>query len=242
MTLAALVAVIAVAALVQVVSGFGFALVAAPVLVAVTGPLTSVSILAVLGTLTSVVTLAAGRERPQPARRTAATLVAWAIPGTAVGVLVVSGLPEDPIRLAIGLLVLAVLVGRLRGDRPRRAGAGGRLGRALAGLTAGAMTTSTGLNGPPLVLHLTALDVEARAARDTLAVCFIALDVLGVVALAIAGELRLPTETLALPAAAIVGGLTGHRIFDRLDEPRRRAAVTAILVASAATAIASALT
>ena len=62
MTLAVLCLAIAVAAAIQIVSGFGFALVSAPLLVTVTDPVTSVSILAVLGTAISALALLTGRE------------------------------------------------------------------------------------------------------------------------------------------------------------------------------------
>jgi uncharacterized membrane protein YfcA len=241
-TFAVIAFAVAVAAVVQVVSGFGFALVAAPVLVALTDPVTSVGILGVLGTLASLVTLGAGRERPQVLARTGGALVAWALPGLVLGVVLVSRLPEDVIRAAVGVLVLAALVQRrvtaARTAAPRPSS---RVGLAAAGATAGALTTTTGLNGPPLVVYLTSREVSPREARDTLAVIFVVLGLLALVALAVAGELELPLEVLALPPAVIAGGLLGHRIFDRMAEHHRHRAVTVLLLASAATALGSAL-
>jgi uncharacterized membrane protein YfcA len=238
-TLTALVLAILVAAVVQVVSGFGFALVAAPVLVAVTDPVTSVSILAVLGTLVSAFVLTTGRERPQVLGRTTAALLAWAAPGLVAGALVVSRLPEDVVRAAVGVLVLAALA-----QRHLLAGGGGRVGAAglaAAGLTSGALTTSTGLNGPPLVLYLTARSTPPRPMRDTLALLFFILGLAAIVALAAAGNLVLPTETIALPFACLVGAVIGHRIFDRLGPQAVGRVVTATLVAAALTALGAAV-
>ena len=238
MTVAALCLAIALAAAVQVVSGFGFALVAAPALVALTDPITSVSIISVLGVVVSTVTLAAGRRRPVIQGSTSATLVATALPGLVLGVVLLTRLPEDVVRAIIGAIVLAALVQRHRGTgRDREQTRPSKPVLAALGVTAGALTTSTGLNGPPMAAVLAAHETPSREARDTLAVVFVALGLLGTAALAISGNFTLPTEALALPPAALVGGVAGHRVFDRLAEGHRRAAVTALLLAAAATAI-----
>ena len=234
MTLAALLLAIAVAAAVQVVSGFGFALVAAPVLVTVTDPITSVSILAVVGAIVSALTLTTTREPREILGRQAALLLAWAVPGIVAGALLVSRIEEDAVRVAVGVLVLAALAQRARSSKIH-------VPLPVAGLFSGAMTTSTALNGPPLVLYLTARDTPARATRDTLALLFVVLDLVGVAALAATGNLHLPTETLALPVAGLLGVLIGQRIFDRMTEPQLQRVITGTLVVSACVALSSPL-
>jgi uncharacterized membrane protein YfcA len=242
-TLAVLCLAIATAAAVQLVSGFGFALVAAPVLIAVTDPVASVSVLAVLGTAVSGLTLATGRGPREVLWRESAGLLAWAAPGLVVGALLVDRLPADAVRAAVGVLVLGALAQRrLRArsrSRPRRGG--GTAGLAAAGLTAGAMSTSTALNGPPLVVYLTAHGTPPRAARDTLALLFVVLGVAAIATLAAAGNLELPAETAALPVAALAGVVLGHRVFDRMSDPAREAAITAMLVVAACTALGAAV-
>lgn len=239
MTLAVLCLAIAVAAAIQIVSGFGFALVSAPLLVTVTDPVTSVSILAVLGTAISALALLTGREPLEVRRRECGLLLAWSAPGIVAGALVVDRLPDDAVRAAIGVLVLAALAQRHVLPGARRGG--GPVGLAAAGLTSGAMTTSTALNGPPLVLLLTARGVPPRATRDTLAVLFAVMGLAAVAALAAAGALQLPTDTAALPVAALAGVLAGHRIFDRMSDAAREGAITAMLVLAALTALGAAL-
>lgn len=245
MTLAVLCLAIAVAAAVQLVSGFGFALVAAPVLIAVTDPVASVSVLAVLGTAVSGLTLATGRGPREVLWHQSAGLLAWSVPGLVGGALLVDRLPADAVRAAVGVLVLGALAQRRLRSRSaapsRRLRRGGTAGLAAAGLTAGAMSTSTGLNGPPLVVYLTALGTPPRAARDTLAVLFVVLGGAAIGTLAAAGNLELPTETAALPLAALAGVVLGHRVFDRMGDPSREAAITAMLVVAALTALGAAV-
>lgn len=115
------------------------------------------------------------------------------------------------------------------------------MGLAAAGLTAGAMSTSTALNGPPLVLYLTARGTPPRAARDTLALLFVVMGAAAITTLAAAGNLELPTEAVALPVAALAGVLLGHRVFDRLSDRARGHAITGMLVLAALTALGAAV-
>jgi uncharacterized membrane protein YfcA len=238
--------VVALASAVQVASGFGFALVAAPVLVAVTDPVTSVSVMAIIGTLVNVLTLVAGR-RPQFVPRECATLVAWALPGLVAGVWLVRGLPADAVRAAVGFIVLAALVQRAvlagsdRAARPAGHDARRPWAAAAAGGAAGALSTSTGLSGPPLVLYVTAHGLPPRAARDTLAVVFLVLGVLSIALLIASGTLRLPAITAVLPLAAGAGALAGHYAFERLPERAFGRLTIALLVAAALTALITAV-
>jgi hypothetical protein len=239
--LLAIAAAIALASGLQVVTGFGFSLICAPVLVAVTDPVTSVSILAVVGTLNNALTLVTGRRRPEVLRRDSVALVAWALPGLVLGAYGVSRLPADAVRAAIGVLVLAALAQRhLMRVRPATS-LPRRWAAAIAGGTAGALSTSTGLSGPPLVLYFTARGTTPRLARDTLAVVFLLMGVLGLIALTATGTLTVPAETALLPLAALAGTLLGHRIFDRLLERTHGRIVTAMLVLAALTALVSAV-
>jgi uncharacterized membrane protein YfcA len=220
----------------------------------VTDPVTSVSVLAVVGAFTNLMTLVAGGRRPEVLGGEAAWLVAWALPGLALGTWLVTRLPSDAIRVAVGVLVFAALLQRSAwwAGRSGRlsdvvAGSGpashpaGRGARAAAGVASGALSTSTGLSGPPLVLYFTSAQLAPRLVRDTLAAIFLALGVLTTTTLAVSGELTLPAVTALLPFAAIAGAVLGHRIFDRLPSGGHARIVTALLVASALVALGSAL-
>nr|MBA3328884.1 sulfite exporter TauE/SafE family protein [Solirubrobacterales bacterium] len=69
----------------QSATGFGFALVSAPLLFAVLGPKPAVSAAIVLGLEVNLLTLASERRVPAVLHGEAARLVAWAVPGLAVG-------------------------------------------------------------------------------------------------------------------------------------------------------------
>ena len=95
----AAVGVVAGAAL-QSATGFGFSLVAAPLLFAAVGPAEAVGALIVVGMFTSVLTIATEGRRPEPLRREALLLLGWALPGALVGVAGHSPMPQPAIAAA----------------------------------------------------------------------------------------------------------------------------------------------
>ena len=232
------------AAVLQSVTGFGFALVAAPALVAAHGAQASVSLIAVLGPLVCLLALTTEGRRPAVDVDAAWALGLWALPGLAAGVLLLDRLPERGIKAAVGLVVLAAVALRQRDLRgpatPDRVTP--RDGRTIAtGLASGALTTTVGINGPPLVLRLLRAGAPALVARDTLAALFVGLGAVALVSLAIGGLLDLPASTPTLALAAVAGQVAGRPLLARLHPEQHQALVTALLVLAGIGALASAL-
>jgi len=203
---------VAAGALLQSATGFGFSLVAAPLVFAAIEPEQAVGLLIVLGTEVNVLTLASERRTPQPLWRRCAVLLAWAAPGALLGVVVLKALPPVGLQVAVTLGVLGTLAARHAAGRHLRVPAW------LAGFSAGALTTSTTTAGPPMLLHLLGGGVTPEQVRDTLTVSFLGLSVLGVIALAVTGTPAVPDALLVaalLPAVAL-GHLIGRRVFARL--------------------------
>jgi uncharacterized membrane protein YfcA len=218
-------------AVVHGATGFGFALVAAPVLVAVLGPREAVGAVMVLAVVLNAATL---RRRPQVLAREAAGLLAWALPGLALGAVAFAALPEDALAAVVCVAVLAgVAARRLPDARPWPVPA--------SGLAAGALTTSTGTNGPPLVLALLGRGARPEQVRDTLAVMFLVLGVAGAIVLLAAGELVLPGALATLVVALLAGQEAGRRLFARLDARRYEAVLLVVLAGAAVASGASAV-
>ena len=232
-----------VGATVQAAAGFGLALIAGPALVAVLDPTEAVTTLMVLATTTTLLLLLV-RRGPRPAVRWADVRVVTlaAVPGVLTGVLVLAVVSKTVLQLAVGVGVLAAVgLQVLRRPVPGRTTASWwtTLG---VGLTAGVLTTTTGTNGPPLVLWLERRQAPPAEMRDTLAVLFLALNLLGAAVLAASGRaaqaLR-PEVVLVLLAAAVVGHVVGRRLFHLLDVRRFRAAgLTLSALAGAASIVA----
>ena len=86
MLVAAACAGVVAGAMLQAATGFGFSLVAAPLLFAAIGPEPAVVLLLVLGLEVNLLTLGTERRRPRPLHPSTAIMLAWAIPGSLAGV------------------------------------------------------------------------------------------------------------------------------------------------------------
>jgi uncharacterized membrane protein YfcA len=219
----------------QSATGFGFALVAAPILFALVGPQEAISAGVLLALLLNALTLATERRRPAVLWRAAAALVAWSLPGLALGALALRELPERPLSVLVALAVLAALALRVRS---RGVAAGPRRWHGpVAGMASGALATSTSLSGPPLVFCLLARGTAPAAMRDTLAAIFVAEAVLSFPALLATGTFALPGGVWALLAAGLAGQLLGRRAFAWLHGERYERAVLALLAVTALVAL-----
>src|SRR5829696_8905788 len=164
--------------------GFGFALVAAPLLFAAASPPQAVGLMILLGVEVGLLTLLTERRRPQPVWRDVLTVVAWSLPGALAGVAVLRALDELALQLLVTAGVLLALAVNLRAERRARGtvppppGATGTVpvawwARPAAGLASGALNTSTSTGGPPVVLLMMARGLRPEVVRDTLTTSFV---------------------------------------------------------------------
>jgi uncharacterized membrane protein YfcA len=232
---------VAAGAALQSATGFGFSIVAAPLVFAVVEPEEAVGLMIVLGSLVNVLTLASERRRPRPVLRECAVLLAFALPGAVAGVAVLRALDPVALQAAVSAGVIATLAARrLARGRPAPAWAG-----PAAGLAAGGLTTSTTTAGPPLIAYLLGRRLEPAQMRDTMTVCFLGLSVVAVIALWATGTRgAVPDAGLVAVLVPVVaaGHLAGRRLFAALVRSSRYEAVlTAVLMASVGAGVAVAV-
>jgi len=228
---------------VQGVYGFGFALVAAPLLAAVLQPQEAVALLAVAGIAVSGTVLLAA-PRSATGDEAARAVLPWALAGLPLGGLLWL-VPDDPVRIGVCVASLASAALMLRapdtvpGGRSADPGARSlRHGRAV-GLLTGALTTSTGTNGPPLVLAFAHAGLDAVAMRRALAICFLALGFPAVSLLvALGGAAPDRDVLLAGGVGAAAGVLAAIPVRGRLPEHRFRRDVLLIVVAASSVGLA----
>jgi uncharacterized protein len=220
LAVAAACAVIAGAAL-QSALGFGFALVAAPLVYAAFSPPEGVGLLLVLGLEVNLLTLLAERRRPQPVWADLVPVVLWSIPGALLGVAVLRGLDDVALQVLVSVAVLGTLAANLRAAR-RRGGprhAPPAWGRPVTGLASGALSTSTSTGGPPVVLLLMARGLTPVTVRDTLTATFVGFAATAALALLVTGTAEAAPDAgrlaVLMPLTA-VGQLLGRPLFARL--------------------------
>jgi uncharacterized membrane protein YfcA len=223
---------------VYAVSGFGLALVSSPLLALVIAPSRGV----VLLTLASVLNnLRFGLPGLKTADRAMTTrLVLASLAGMPFGLLVLSHASARALRLIIGVVVVVIGVVMATGIRPRRAGV---VTDVVAGFVSGVLNTSTGTNGPPLVIGLHARRVEPKAFRSTLAIVFLASNVVALALFAAQHRIHLVDVRLAALAVPIqlVFTAAGSAVHERLERERFEKLTIALLLASALAAIVGAL-
>ena len=229
---------VAAGAALQSATGFGFSLMAAPLLFAAVGPLEAVGALTVVGTVVNVLTIATEGRRPRPSGHELRVLVAWALPGALVGVAILRALSAQALQLALTAGIVLTLLVRWRAARRAEPTHTPAWGGPLAGFAAGALTTSTTTSGPPLITYLLGRELEPSVLRDTVAVCFLTLGPIGAAALLLTGTTdaipRLSLLAVLIPAC-VIGQVAGRPLFARLAAGERYEPVlTFVLVISVA--------
>ncbi|MCD9625079.1 sulfite exporter TauE/SafE family protein [Rhabdothermincola salaria] len=226
--------VVAMAAGVQTVTGFGFALLAVPFMSLVVPPETAVVIAATLGVLTS--SGQAWAERAHADRRTVAWMLGGAAVGAPFGFLVLVVTTERQLRLVLVGVIVTFLAVDLLGRRPSRASRGVD---AAAGAVSGALNTALATNGPPLVMALHARHLPPPRFRGTLTAVLAGSGVLTVALFALGGRYDADiwwALAAALPGLGLGFGL-GLRHRGRVGPERFRQVVTVLLAVTATVAL-----
>lgn len=239
-------AVLVVSAILHTTTGFGYALLSAPVLAALSSPREAVSTILATAVVVDVLVLIGHGGRPAPRARDVLLLSAWSLPGLALGAALLRVLPVPVLQLLAAAAVFFAVWLRLRRTRPREDPGVTRAQpwphAAAAGLASGTLHTSTTLSGPPLVLYLMRRPRPPRVTRDTLVSISLLRLPVSVALLLLAGAWVAPPALPALWLAVALGYLVGRWLFGHMDVARYERAVLLVLVVAALTAVTNALT
>jgi hypothetical protein len=221
-------------AAVQSASGLGFALVLSPALFAVMDPEEAVTAVLLLGAALCALVLIESRD---VGTHGLGRLLAPALPGLAVGVLLLAALSKESLQVGVGVAVIAAAAWQLR----HRAVI--RLPALAAGFLSGVLTTSISVNGPPLALWLESERVPPREFRTTLAAAFLSLDVAGAGLILVregAGTVDLG-QLGPLLACVLAGYGLGAVGFRRLDAERFSAVVMVVVICTGVASVVAGL-
>jgi len=219
-------------------TGFGLALISTPILLFVYEPRTVVVLTAIFSIfINSAVVWDSWHEAR---RRLALALLIPALFGIVVGVEVLSVIDPDYVRLGVGVIVIfsALLLVR----DVRLPGANTRWGTLVAGSASGALSTSTGLAGPPVVLLLASRGLPKHEFRGTSALYFLPMSVVGLAVLALRGLVEaseVPLGLLLVPAA-IAGKAVGTALLARVSERAFRGVTLGLVILTGTLGIATA--
>jgi uncharacterized protein len=232
------IAVVLLAATTQAVTGFGFALVAMPLFVILLDVRDAVVLTALLALVNAI--LMAVRGRADVPWSTVGPLLAGAVAGMPFGLAVLLLVPADALRAGVGVVTLVMVAALVRG---LRFGTRSTRSELAVGGAAGVLTTSTAVNGPPVVLYLQGREHAPDEFRAALAVFFTASGAISSTIFAASGVMT--PHAVALWAIAVpfvfIGNGAGRRLAGLLKAEVFRRVVLVLLVASACSALGAAI-
>lgn len=226
----------------QTTTGFGYAIITAPLLALVLTAKETVMLLML--TALVICTLLLRATRNQGSFRAIAPLCIASVAGAIPGAYVMTQISNDGLKLSIGILLLFATLALWRQYTfPLRPG---RAAEALVGFIGGFLTTSTGVTGPPVILYY----LNARAETDKVAFranltrFFLLINLASVVFSYVAGSLVLDELWLhflvAVPAL-FAGFFLGEKLFHRISAPMLRTAALLLIFASSIAIVGSVL-
>lgn len=221
--------------------GFGIALPVSPVAFALLKPTDAVLTVEAVGLAQNLLVLLTRHRRLDIRGEDAVLLLGAAIPGVLLGALIITHVSKPPMQLVVGIALLVAVLFRVH--EPGRAPVlQRRWAGAPVGLLAGALTTTVGINGPPLVIWLRARGVTLTQLRDTLAVVFLALSMVGIPSLAARGG-SIPGIAIGpLAVGLLIGHVLGVTAHERVAVSRLERALAVVLAAAAVASIVAAST
>jgi len=218
--------------------GFGFALVTVPLMAVAVGPKDAVVLSALFGLLSNGgVALRHRDDAEVPVLR---RLVAGALVGMPVGLMVLIVVPEAPLEAAIGVVVLVSVLLMARGwvieDPPPALDV-------AAGVATGLLNTSVGVSGPPVVMDLQGRRLPKGPFRATSSAVFGINGVVALALFAISGQIHpevAAAAALALPAWP-AGWVVGDVLHRRFPDDRFRGLVLVLLAVTGFVTVAGAV-
>lgn len=208
-------------------TGFGFALVAVPVLALFMPPTEVVVLSASLAMAISL--LGWGSFRRVVNLREMAPLLLSAGLGTAIGALLLTLIPQSLFQACVGISVLLACAGIVAARPPRPVP--WPVLPWLSGLLSGLMNGALAIPGPPMILHAMLTEFDPQRSRALLMAFFLASSALALLSYSAAGFVQwssMKLFVLAFPAL-YAGDKLGHALFRRFgNEFYRRVALLAL--------------
>lgn len=199
----------------QGVTGFGFGLLAIPLLSLYIDIKTAVPLCSLLGILiTAFLSL---RLRKHIDRRKILPLLFGCIPGVAAGTLMLKKAPTELLSLFMGVMLIAYSLYRLTSrQQPRSIDA--RWAYA-AGFFTGAISSAFSAGGPPTIIYTTLRGWDKDEIKATLSGFFLAGGLIVITAHAVTGlTTGLVLHYFLLTAPMVIAGVfTGSLLYDRID-------------------------
>lgn len=212
------------------VTGFGFALIAVPPMLLFYEPERVVAATILLALATGWLLLIGISEHVQG--RLVLGLLPGAVVGSFVGTILLARLNSDVIQVIAGAAVVLFGLAHLSGWAP--SGTHGPAAIAVAGFASGALSTTVGMAGPPVVMLLTARRASMHAFRATTIAYFIGVSAVGATLLITGGLVGRDDVifALALLPPTLLGLVSSRWLVRRVSASHFRLLTLGLLLAT----------
>jgi uncharacterized membrane protein YfcA len=225
------------AATTQSITGFGFALVYAPLLAVAWEVKPAVATTATLSLVVNVLVLMQVRGHVTTPRLPG--LYAGYLVGVGPGLLVLEYVSGDVLEVIVGAVVIVATTALY--FQPRIDASEDTLPiRMLAGAASGASAASTGIGGPPVVLYMIGRETDVQRFRATLLAYFLPISIVTLALFAAVGRIDgdvLTVSAVSVPAI-LIGVVLGAWMRARISADVFRRIVMGLLVGMSALLIA----
>lgn len=212
----AIISIVLVAAFVQGLTGFGFGLIALPLLGFFLNIKISIPLMVLLAAFISL--YLSVRLRKHADLKCIFTLMLATLPGIPLGVYVLKAVSPQTLSIVLGAIMIAFTSHQLI-VRPKPMLLG-RMATGLAGFACGVLSASVGAGGPPVIIYTAVQPWPKDKAKATLAVYFAASGFMVALSHALSGMITREVMTLcalSLPTL-ILGIFLGTQAYKRISD------------------------
>jgi uncharacterized membrane protein YfcA len=202
----------------QTATGFGYAIITAPLLALVLEPKETVMLTMLTGLIVRLLMMRSTKN--SGSFKAIAPLITASIVGAIPGAYVMTIISNDALKLFIGLVLLIAATALWKNYRlPIRQS---RCAESIVGCLSGFLATTTSINGPPVVLYYLNSNVgeNKNVFRGNLTRYFLLINIASIIISFLAGTLIVDSlwrqTLLALPALWI-GFFLGEKFFHRIN-------------------------
>lgn len=204
------------ASFLQTLTGFGYALAAAPLLALAINPKDVVMLVLFTGLLVKAVM--AWHTRREGCFSNIFLMFVASITGALPGAFVMAYISNDALKIFIGIVLVAVTGLMYRQVTVKIENH--RIAQAVVGLNSGFLASTTSLNGPPIVLYYMNEAAEKETIRANLARYFVLGNTASLVLSYFLGTLKVSNlavnVAISIPAL-LIGFWVGEKVFSKVD-------------------------
>jgi len=220
---------VTVAATVQAIAGFGLALVVVPFLMLMFDPKMAVGITIVVSVCSLSILLLKVRDDAQWSM--VKTLFWGALLGLPIGVTILHVFKIQILKVFINAIIIILSI-LLTFEVNFKINGNSKKWQFGAGSISGALSSSLGIPGPPIVLFLSNLDLSKEKFRATLVAYFILIDLFSYIALFVTNTLPPRTFLIAITFIpfTFLGIFMGNKIFNKIPADKFKRLVIILLI------------